>query len=338
MTDRETRGFSTTTPGDRRKGKQDLQNTRTRRNSLCATRSKYAGENQIVNKTLLRRTKKRVWTFVIAVVVILFAVGYAWWRYVFPYGLTHCCDRVLYYCALQHYAATHGGAFPAGEATPEASLSLLYREESMGHKLADERLLCGKTVPEEVVKRILERGELLTPETCGWHYVEGLRLDDDFRLALLWDKVGLGHNGQRLADGGHYVTFIDGLNKYIPESEWAEFMEKQRQLLADRGTTAEIRHDATIRMDSHDVRVQVRVVDDAIYGRTEGSCVLLATLKDRGLGPRGDPFIPEEEIRKARVLVEPEKSRVRFVLQGREIIYDQSGFHLVTTANEPRKE
>ena len=34
-----------------------------------------------------------------------------------------------------------------------------------------------------------------------------LWLDDDRRLALCWDKVGLGHNGERLPDGGHTVLF-----------------------------------------------------------------------------------------------------------------------------------
>jgi hypothetical protein len=98
--------------------------------------------------------------------------------------------------ALHQYAEDHGGAYPAGEATPEASLSLLYP------KYANEYVLQGKTVPLDVVKVTLERGSRLGPDTCGWHYVEGLRLDDDPRLALCWDKVGLGHNGERLPDGG----------------------------------------------------------------------------------------------------------------------------------------
>ena len=132
------------------------------------------------------RTKKILLATTIALAA-LFTVGYAGWRYHYPYGFSHCCDVILP-GALQEYARTHGGAFPTGEATPEASLSLLYREKASYGRLADERLLRGKTVPESVVKKILERGELLTPDTCGWHYVEGLRTDDDPRLALFWDK------------------------------------------------------------------------------------------------------------------------------------------------------
>ena len=155
------------------------------------------------------RIKKHVLTAAIAVVaipVVLLAVRYAryaWCRHHYPYGMSHCCDLLLH-DALREYATSHGGAFPSGEATPEASMSLLYREKCNDRRLADEVLLRGKTVPESVVREILERGQLLTPETCGWHYVEGLRLDDDPRLALFWDKVGLDHNGGLLADGGHY--------------------------------------------------------------------------------------------------------------------------------------
>jgi len=184
-------------------------------------------------------SKKIVLTTAIGLVVILIAplvLGYVWWQHHYPYGMSHCCDLILH-GALRDYAMSHGGAFPSGEATPEASLSLLYREKrDDGWRLADAVLLRGKTVPESVVKEILERGQLLAPETCGWRYVEGLRLDDDPRLALFWDKVGLDHNGGRLADGGHIVMFVDGQTKYIPATEWETFTKEQHKLLADRGT------------------------------------------------------------------------------------------------------
>ena len=276
-----------------------------------------------------RRTKIAV----VAVVLTPFVLGYAWWRHHFPYGMSHCCDLIL--CgSLQQYAATHGGAFPSGEATPEASMSLLYRE--MGDWRADERLLRGRTVPESVVKDILERGELLTPDTCGWHYVEGLRLDDDPRLALFWDKIGLDHNGGRLAKPGHTVLLIDGGRKFIPETEWDAFMEEQRKLLAERNTA--IRYDATVRIDDNEVKVQVRVVDDCIYGSTWGgntsySSEPIATLKKQELGIQGLPIIPIEEIKNAKVVVEQNKARVRFIMKGHEIVYDRSGFHVGATKN-----
>jgi hypothetical protein len=132
--------------------------------------------------------------------------------------------------ALLDYAERHGGWFPKGEATPEASLSLLHRDAP---EQVDANLLRGKTVPESAVRARLEAGELLTPETCGWHYVEGLRKGDDHRLALFWDKVGLGHNGERLAKGGHWVCFVSLSIEYVPESQWEAFRSEQDRLRAN---------------------------------------------------------------------------------------------------------
>ena len=130
--------------------------------------------------------------------------------------------------ALHQYAEEHGGAYPTGEATPEASLSLLYPA------YANEYVLQGKTVPLDRVKAALESGGRLTPETCGWHYVAGLTLDDDRRLALCWDKVGLGHNGERLGDGGRTVLLVHMGYEYIPGEKWLDFLNEQEKLLAAR--------------------------------------------------------------------------------------------------------
>ena len=277
--------------------------------------------------------RSRTKIIVLAVVLTSFIVGYAWWQHHYPYGYSHCCDEILYF-DLRDYAIRHGGAFPAGEATPEASMSLLYRET--GNWRADEVLLRGRTVPESVVKEILERGELLTPETCGWHYVEGLRLDDDNRLALFWDKIGLDHNGGRLAESGHTVLLVGGTRRFIPDAEWDAFIDVQRKLLAERATA--IRHNAKVQIDNYEVNIQVRVMDDCIYGSTWNSGEPIATTKKREVGIQGLPIIPLEEIKNAKVVVEQDKSRVRFVMKGREIIYDKSGFRVEATANEPQKK
>jgi hypothetical protein len=129
---------------------------------------------------------------------------------------------------LLDYTEKHDGWFPKGEASPEASLSLLYRQDPwMAY------ILRGKTIPPDIVRERLERGELLTPETCGWHYVEGLRKGDDPRLALFWDKAGLGQFGQRLKNGAHEVHFVDGSLDYIPGEEWDQFLAAQEQLRAN---------------------------------------------------------------------------------------------------------
>ena len=282
---------------------------------------------------LKMRRRTKIAGVVVIVLAAPFILGYVRWRHQYPYGFSHCCDLILY-SALEQYAATHGGAFPSGEATPEASLSLLYREPADWTANAD--LLRGKTVPESVVREILERGELLTPDTCGWHYVEGLRKDDDPRLALFWDKVGLDHNGGRLAEGGHVVVFVDGQRKHIPEVEWNAFIEEQCKLLAER--KAAIHHDAKVRIDNNEIWVQVRVVDDCIYGSTRNSRMPVATTAKQELGLQGLPVIPIDEIRNATVVVEQNNARVRFVLHGREIVYDRSGFHVVTTSHDQSKD
>lgn len=179
----------------------------------------------------------RFWKAILAVLVVLGAVffgGRHYYRWKFPYGWSHCCDKQLM-MALDQYAEDHGGAYPAGEATPEASLSLLYP------KYADANLLRSKTVPLEVVQAILERGERLGPDTCGWHYVEGLRRTDDRRLALVWDKIGLGHNGQRLSDGGRTVLLVNMGYEYIPGAQWGSFLGEQAELLAKHGKAKEDR-------------------------------------------------------------------------------------------------
>jgi len=182
-----------------------------------------------IRKTIMPKlTKRRRVALVVLAVMVTIAFGGGWYyKSLFPYGWSYSCDKQLMF-ALVQYAEDNTGAYPAGEATPEASLSLLYP------KYANEYVLQGKTVPLEVVKTILERGNRLGPESCGWHYVEGLRLDDDYRLALCWDKVGLGHNGQRQSDDGHTVLFVSQRFEYIEGARWEEFLQEQTKLLEER--------------------------------------------------------------------------------------------------------
>ncbi len=179
------------------------------------------------------RTLLKIGVAAAVCVAVLVLAGY-WWRCkTYPYGWSHCCDKGLS-LGLLTYAQKNAGRFPAGESSPEASLSLLYRE---GYDVS-ANLFRGKTIPESVVQEVLDRGELLGPETCGWHYVEGLTLGDDHRLALFWDKAGLGHNGEVLSGGGHIVTFVHSGSEHIQEADWPEFLQEQEALLAARGEAA----------------------------------------------------------------------------------------------------
>lgn len=149
----------------------------------------------------------------------------------FPYGQSHCCIIGMS-SALEQYADAHGGHYPAGGTSPEASLSLLYRSN-----LVDANLIRGMTVSEVNVREILEKGRALGPQSCGWHYVEGLTRADDDRLALLYCKEGLGHNGQ-LTDGGRQVVFVGGNIEWVSGERWAEFVAEQHQLFAHRSNAA----------------------------------------------------------------------------------------------------
>jgi hypothetical protein len=182
---------------------------------------------------------------------VMVLAGLVWTahRWMFPYGYSHCCDIGLKF-ALDAYADEHGGLYPAGQVTPEASLSLLYP------KYTDPEVLRGKTVPLERVQQILAHGQLLDADSCGWHYVEGLTKSDDGRLAIFWDKVGLSHNGQHLWEGGHSVVFLDADCRVVSAEEWPQFLEEQATLLAHRdkeAITGQPALSATIRLPSGEI-------------------------------------------------------------------------------------
>ena len=171
----------------------------------------------------MRRWPKRGAILAMATSAILI-VGYVYYQYRYPYGWSHCCDKLLQQ-KLFNYADLHDEWFPQGEITPEASLSLLYRQDPT---LLET--LRGKSISRAVVEEQLDRDKLLSPDTCGWYYIEGLRKDDDPRIALFWDKTGLGHNGERLTDGGHWVCFVSGTIDYVPGAVWESFLAEQARL------------------------------------------------------------------------------------------------------------
>jgi uncharacterized protein YvpB len=134
--------------------------------------------------------------------------------------------------ALDFYANTHGGQYPGGQSSSEGSLSLLYKEG-----LLDADTLRGKSVQEETLRRVLASGALLGPETCGWHYVQGLTKSDNNHIAVLWDKVGLGHYGERNRHASREVAMVDGSIKWISGNEWQAFEAEQARLLKERSNS-----------------------------------------------------------------------------------------------------
>ena len=161
--------------------------------------------------------------------VIAAAGGKLWWSYKFPYGYSHSCSAGLG-IDLRQYAEEHSGWFPYGEATPEASLSLVRTTDPA----AVRWWMRGKHLPQSVVDQAIARDGVLSPETCGWHYIEGLREDDNPGTAIAWDKVtGLGHNGERRPGLAHEVVFLDCSHQYIFTQEWPGFAATQKLFLAE---------------------------------------------------------------------------------------------------------
>src|SRR6516225_5517918 len=91
-----------------------------------------------------------------AIILIAVLAGlYGLYRYYYPYGMKHPCILIVSQ-GLESYAESHNGEYPSGKATPEASLSLLYRSEQV-----NAYLLSGKTASETRAERILNSGGLL---------------------------------------------------------------------------------------------------------------------------------------------------------------------------------
>ena len=122
------------------------------------------------------------------------------------------------------------------------------------------------TVPLDTTRRILESGQLLDAKSCGWHYVEGLTKSDDPRLALLWCKEALQHNGSRGKSGSREVLTVDGFRTSISAAKWPEFLENQKQLLENR-SASEINAEPL-------VRAVVELPDLTRIERVEGDYVM----------------------------------------------------------------
>jgi hypothetical protein len=176
-----------------------------------------------------RRRWIRVITIVVAIVAAATLAGKFWLRDKYPYGVTHACSKILG-LGLRMYANDHQNWFPYGGATPEESLSLVC---SNGDPYSVKGLLCGKHLSRSLVEATMANNSVLSPATCGWHYVEGLREDDPQTLAIAWDKVvGLDHNGRFHKHLQCEVVMLDGSAQQIPKAAWPKFCAQQRELIA----------------------------------------------------------------------------------------------------------
>ena len=179
-----------------------------------------------------RRKKLKV-AGLIAVTVI--GCTLIWFRMSYPYGVSHCCSAGIG-LGLRQYALDHKSWYPNGMESPEASFSKLYPEYENSL-----RAVRGKNIPLEAATAAWKRDGHLGPDSCGWHYVEGLNENDDPSIAVVWDKAwGLGHNGQRIRGFGREIILTDGSNRGILVRDWPKFAFEQRaklaKLIAARGT------------------------------------------------------------------------------------------------------
>jgi hypothetical protein len=178
------------------------------------------------------RKRPKIILSVVGIAAVALIAGVWNYRKTYPFGQSHCCILGMA-SSLERFAGDHNGRYPDGESSAEASLSLLYRSGE-----SDPYTLRGMTIPEKTTRTILEGGGLLSPETCGWHYTPGLTKADNPKLALLWCKEPLGHNGQRTKGGGRQVVFVGGMVEWVSETNWSNFLIEQKRLLAERSPRA----------------------------------------------------------------------------------------------------
>lgn len=163
-------------------------------------------------------------TVLMVVLVFMMATTlFGRWRH--PYGRS---ENALFFLslALSSYASQNDGMLPFSLQGPEAALTPLAEHdlEGLGPSLR------GKTVSLQKTMRRLRSGGQLDAETCGWHYVQGLRTTDPGRIAVMWDKVGLGNRGERIPGGGHEVLYLNGQREIVPLRDWGKFLAYQDDL------------------------------------------------------------------------------------------------------------
>jgi hypothetical protein len=196
--------------------------------------------------------RRRIIVAVLFGIITSLVISWAlYYKLKFPYGWSHCCIDIMMF-SLEQYAEEHAGHYPTGESSPEASLSLLCRSNYL-----DAYTIRGMTIPEKTVRAVLDSGNLLGPDSCGWHYTDGLTQADDTRIALLYCKQPLGHNGDKTKDGGRQVVFVGGNIEWISGDRWPTFLKEQKDLLlqrTDRAQAGQPLVDAVIELpDGHQV-------------------------------------------------------------------------------------
>lgn len=180
---------------------------------------------------IITRSGLRIILLVATVIlIVVFGIGIEWTAS--RNRTARARSFVQLWFALNYYAQIHDGHYPTGGGGPEASLHLLYRDG-----LADPEMLASGIDPK-LVREHLENGLVLDSKTCGWHYVEGLTLRDDERIAILWDNDS---NDRSVGDtrDAHLVVYLqDPSVQVVAARDWQRFLEEQQALLKNRTQAA----------------------------------------------------------------------------------------------------
>jgi len=146
-------------------------------------------------------------------------------RQTYPYGLTHRCSKTL--CMeIGFFAEEHDGRYPFSQSEEALGLSAMITDAD--YSLAQ---VVGKAGNLNAAKKFYLKKGYILPEHSSWHYIEGLTVSDQNR-ALAWDKIPLGHNGQRQDSNSREVMMTDGSVITISGKKWDAFLEKQQKLAA----------------------------------------------------------------------------------------------------------
>jgi len=129
--------------------------------------------------------------------------------------------------ALRSYAADHDGFYPKGGETALESLQLLYNKTN--DYIGEVSLLAGISGDINENERRIKMGLPIDEKVSSWIYFPGFRVDDNGKLAIIWERQeGIRFNG--LFANGHAVGFADGHHEQVPQAHWGEFLKQQEAL------------------------------------------------------------------------------------------------------------
>lgn len=168
---------------------------------------------------------KSRWKILSLGIFLLISIASGWTLYYakYPYGRTHRCSKMLALLIID-YAKENGGIFPVSNQPGAMGLAPFLKQYPEAFEL-----IVGKAGDLSQAKQFYLKHGYLKPEHSSWHYTPGLTIADSKR-AILWDRIPLGHNGERTESKSREVIMMDGSVKTIPATEWQEFLQKQNLL------------------------------------------------------------------------------------------------------------